>query len=76
MATKSSDLYMKRKHRTPAPHEPRPRFGTQSISSHSRPANHLNQLKTEDPGARLAVQKLEDTLPYVEETIETDEESQ
>ena len=76
MASGSSNLYTQRKNRTPAPLSPRPKFGTQSLSSHSRPVRVLNELKTEDPGARLEVQPLEDTKAYVDESIETDEQAE
>lgn len=76
MATRSSDLYAKRKNRVPAPLSPRPKFGTHSLSSHFRPTEALNELKTEDPAARLAIQRLEDTKAYVNESIETDEQAE
>lgn len=73
MATKSSDLFMRRKHRIPSPPTPRPKYGMGNLSSHFRPIEPLDTLKSENPGARLEVKPLEETLPYVNKSIKTDE---
>jgi len=72
MATRSSDLYRKRKKHifvTPWPH---PRYEMQAISSHFRPHTPLPELKNrENPAARLATVPLAEVPANVEEEILT-----
>ncbi len=64
---RSSDLYLKRKHRTLRRMEPRPFFVTNTLRTHFRPHTVLPELQDlENPNARLLTVPVEVVLGHDE----------